>query len=65
MLWEDPEIHADRMSPPLEIVIGQPGWYDFKVDYFQKKGTSALQLFWTPPDGEEQIVPAAAFAHLP
>lgn len=64
LLWEDPEVHFDRMSPPLEVSIDEAGWYDFKVDYFQKKGASALQVFWTPPGGEEAPVPPEAFAHL-
>ena len=50
-LWEDPEIHFDRESDPLELVIPEAGWYDFKLDYYQKKGTAALQLLWTPPGG--------------
>ena len=63
-IWEDPDIHADRMSPPLEVVVEEPGWYEFKVDYYQKKGTSALQWFWTPPGAsDEVIVPADALAH--
>lgn len=64
MLWEDPEIHFDRESDPLEVVIPEPGWYELKIDYYQKKGTSALQLLWTPPGGEKVIVPAEALGHL-
>lgn len=64
LLWEDPEVHYDRMSPPLKVVIDEAGWYDFKVDYFQKKGTAALQVLWTPPGGDEVPVPAEAFGHL-
>lgn len=64
LLWEDPEVHFDRMSPALEVSIDEAGWYDFKVDYFQKKGAAALQVLWTPPGGEETPVPPEAFAHL-
>jgi len=63
-IWEDPEIHFDRESDPLELVIPEPGWYEFKLDYYQKKGTHALQLLWTPPGGEKTVVPAEALAHL-
>ena len=63
-LWEDPEIHFDRESDPLELVIPEAGWYDFKLDYYQKKGTAALQLLWAPPGGEKQVVPAEALAHV-
>lgn len=63
-LWEDPEIHWDRESDPLELVIPEAGWYEFKLDYYQKKGTAALQLLWTPPGGEKAVVPAEALAHV-
>ncbi len=63
LLWLDPEVHYHRMSPPLQLVVDQPGWYDFSVDYFQKKGGSALQVLWTPPGDSESVVPAQAFAH--
>ena len=61
---EDDGVHADEMSDPVQFVVDQPGWYALAVDYFQKKGTSALQLFWTPPGGSEAIVPATQYAHL-
>ena len=63
-IWEDPEIHFDRESDPLELVIGEPGWYELKIDYYQKKGTHALQLLWTPPGGEKTVVPPEALGHL-
>ena len=63
-LWEDPEIHFDRESDPLELVIPEAGWYEFKLDYYQKKGSAALQLLWTPPGGEKAVVPAEALAHV-
>lgn len=63
-LWEDPEIHWDRESDPLELVIPEAGWYEFKLDYYQKKGSAALQLLWTPPGGEKVVVPAEALAHV-
>jgi len=63
-LWEDPEIHYDRESDPLELVISEPGWYELKIDYYQKKGSAALQLLWTPPGGEKAVVPAEALAHV-
>ena len=63
-ILEDDGIHGDEMSDPAEIVIDQPGWCEITVDYFQRKGTSALQLFWTPPGGSQGIVPASQFAHM-
>lgn len=62
ILWVDPFVHYDRMSPPLELVVENPGWYSLAVDYYQKKGSAALQLFWTPPGSSESIVPAEALA---
>lgn len=63
-LLEDDGIHGDTMSDPVELVVDAAGWYELKIDYFQRKGTSALQLFWTPPGGAQSIVPATHLAHL-
>jgi len=63
LVWIDPEVHYHRSSPPIEFVVEEPGWYEIAIDYYQKKGGAALQLFWTPPGGSESIVPAEAFAH--
>lgn len=65
MLHEDPGIHSDTWSPALDVNVPAPGWYPLAIDYFQKKGTSALRLVWTPPGGKEEVVPAAAYAHVP
>lgn len=65
MIWEDPAVHFDRMSPPLALTVPEAGWYEFKTDYYQKKGTWALQLLWTRPGGGEPTpVPPEAFGHL-
>ncbi len=63
-IWRDPDIHPNRWSPPLEFEVTQAGWYKLEIDYFQKKGTSALQFVWTPPGGSELPVPPEAFAHF-
>ena len=63
LLAEDPGVHSDHTTLPIDVAIEQPGWYDLSVDYFQKKGTATLQLLWTPPGGSEAPVPADAFAH--
>jgi hypothetical protein len=62
---EDPDVHADRYSENAEINIAEPGWYEIRITYFERKNTSTLQLYWQPPgaDGFE-IVPAAAFGHV-
>ena len=63
-IWIDPEIHGNRWSPVLPLVIDQAGWYELWINYCQKKGTSALQLVWPPGETEERLVPPAAFRHL-
>ena len=61
-IHEDAGVHSDTLSPPIELAVADPGWYPIAVDYFQRKGTSALKLYWTPPGGTEEIVPPEAFA---
>ncbi|HLB81239.1 MAG TPA: PA14 domain-containing protein [Dongiaceae bacterium] len=63
LLHEDPFIHPDKMSPPLEFAVEQAGWHALAIDYYQRKGTATLQLLWTPPGGAESIVPAEAYAY--
>lgn len=63
-MHENDGVHADELSDPIPFVVDQAGWYELTVDYFQKKGTSALQLFWTPPGGAQAPVPATQFAHF-
>lgn len=70
-LFEDPDKHlnGNRMSDPIPVEIAQPGWYPININYFQKKGTWALDLLWAKPGeqiGEElPIVPQEAYGHLP
>lgn len=62
---DDPDVHADQLSPPRALTIEKAGWYPLTVLYFQKGGGAALQLYWTPPGAaDKSIVPAAALAHL-
>jgi hypothetical protein len=64
---EDPDVHSDRMSDLVTLNIEQPGWYPLKLFYFERKGTSTLQLFWTTPDDKDNVafVPAEALGHIP
>ena len=41
-IWVDPEIHPNRWSAPIPVVIDTPGRYELWINYYQKKGTSAL-----------------------
>ncbi|MFT5112735.1 MAG: hypothetical protein ACI8P9_002063 [Parasphingorhabdus sp.] len=63
-LHKDPEIHAARWSPDISYNVSAPGWYEIKLNYYQRKGSAALRLKWTPPGGDTTIVPAEAFSHL-
>jgi len=65
LVWEDPTVHPDTWSDPITFTVAQPGWYDLNLDYYQRKGTSALRLVWTKPGGgAEEVVPASAYAHI-
>ena len=64
-IWYDPEIHANRWSPPIPFEVLQPGWYELWINYYQKKGTSALQLMWKLPGSQSRVhVPPDVLAHL-
>ena len=61
----DPEQHSDRLSNIGHVTIVQPGYYAATVEYFQRKGTAALKLFWkTPNTGEFVPIPQNAYVHL-
>ena len=62
----DPYWHGGQFSTKNKVDITTPGWYQFKLKYFQRKGTAALRLFWKKPgDGDFSIIPAEAYGHLP
>ena len=70
-IFEDPDKHSNgnRLSPNIPVEVPSAGWYSINLNYFQKKGTWALDLLWFKPgegpDGEPPIVPTEAYAHLP
>ena len=62
----DPEQHSDRLSNVGIVTIDEPGWYPVVIEYFQRKGTAALKLFWKTPGTATMVpVPAQMYAHLP
>ncbi len=64
VVLQDGDVHADRYSPPATVEVPAAGWYKLAVSYFQRRGTWALQLYWTPPGGKDLVViPAEAYAH--
>lgn len=56
---------GDLMTGPVQATVAEPGWYPLDILYFERKGTSTLQLFWLPPgaSGDRVLVPAEAFGH--
>ena len=65
---DDPGVHADQFSPIGEVSVETPGWYPFKLLYFERKNTSTLQLHWRQPGdppGTMPLVPAEVFGHIP
>ncbi len=66
-ILDDPKWHSygDTMTEPVTVQIKKPGWYQLKILYFERRGTSTLQLYWQPPGaGAASIVPAGVFARL-
>ncbi len=66
LMIDDPDQHSDRLSNLAVVKLTASGWYPIKIEYFQRKGTATLKLYWRRP-GEKtlRIVPAEAFAHQP
>ena len=64
MIFEDPRVHGDRLSPTGTLQVNESGWYPVSIIYFQRKGTAALKLYWQLPAAEEfSLVPAEVFWH--
>ena len=64
---KDTEVHADRFSELVPVVITEPGWYPLRLLYFERRLTSTIELYWNLPGagGSMEYVPAEAFAHIP
>ncbi len=65
LVLSDPLQHSDQLSKEGSVEIPAEGWYPVRIDYFQRKGTATLQLFWTTPRGTRTTIPAEAYGHLP
>jgi len=64
LLFEDPAVHSDRLSPFGIADVAAGGWYPILIRYFQRKGTAALKLYWQPPGATQfSIIPAGIYAH--
>lgn len=56
---------GDRFTRTAGIEAVQDVWYPVTIEYFQRKGTATLQLFWQLPQSDSfVIIPAEAYAHL-
>ena len=66
LIIDDPTQHSDRYAVQAVVVIRQAGWYPLVVEYFQRKGTASVGLYWrTPAASGFMPVPAENYAHLP
>lgn len=62
----DPTQHSDQLSAESHLNIPAAGWYPIQINYFQRKGTAALKLYWKTPGSNEKVtVPPEAYGHLP
>lgn len=64
LIYEDPDVHADRESEFIPVQVSEAGWHPIRVLYFQRKGSTALVLGWEAPGGELEVVPPEAFGHI-
>lgn len=61
-----PEAHVTISPLEANVAISTPGWYRFKIKFFQRKGTATLQMFWKKPGDEEfRFIPEEAYGHIP
>jgi hypothetical protein len=64
LIFEDPKVHADRLTPAGMNQVTKPGMHQVRIIYFQRKGTAALKLYWQPPGAEKfTLVPAKVYWH--
>ena len=64
MIFEDPKVHPDRLTPAGTLEVAKAGHYPVQIIYFQRKGTAALKLYWQPPGAEQfSLIPAEVYWH--
>ena len=65
-VFSDPAQHSDNLSNIGRVTVMTAGWYPITIEYFQRKGTAALKLFWKTPDSPEfSPVSEKAYGHIP
>lgn len=56
---------GDRYTMSAAVDVSADLWYPLMIEYFQRKGTATLKLYWRKPrQADFEIVPAEAFAHV-
>jgi len=66
MIFEDPGVHGDRLTPAGTLQISKSGMLPVRIVYFQRKGTAALKLYWQSPGTDKfSLVPADVYFHQP
>jgi hypothetical protein len=63
-IWEDGDVHPDRMSPPIPVQVTSAGLYPIKILYFEKRNTATLEVFWAAPGGKRTVIAGDAITHL-
>ena len=62
---DDPEVHSDRFSLPVTLVVPKPGYYPVKILYFQRKGSACLEMYWKEPGSPDfSVIPEEAYFHF-
>ena len=62
---DDPKVGKDRTLQSKPFEISQPGWYPLEIWYFEKRGTSTLEVQWkTPESGGFTAIPGEDLKHL-
>jgi hypothetical protein len=64
-IHNDPKVGPDRTVESAAFQITQAGWYPLKIWYFEKRGTSTMEILWkTPQSGSFKSISAGDLKHL-
>ena len=47
----------------VEVSVPEAGWYDLEALWFQRQGTSCLEMHWAPEGGSLATTPGSAFGY--
>jgi hypothetical protein len=67
LVLDEPQWNSkgDRYTSSTAVQVDRAGWYPVTVEFFQRKGTATIKLYWKiPGDADYKIIPAEAYAHL-